>query len=86
LNRLVYGSKARPSSRSYTTDTTIPLGFRTGILVDGAAILEIKAVASLLPAHEAQLLTYLRMGRIRVGLLMNFHAKLLKNGLQRFVV
>jgi GxxExxY protein len=64
----------------------IPLGFRADIVVDAAIILEIKAVASLLPVHEAQLLTYLRMSRISVGLLMNFHTKLLKNGLMRFVV
>ena len=67
-------------------DRTIPLGFRADILVDNAIILEIKAVVSLLPAHEAQLLTYLHMSRINVGLLMNFHAKLLKDGLLRFVV
>lgn len=65
---------------------TIPLGFRADILVDVAIILEIKAVAALLPAHEAQLPTYLRMSRIRVGLLMNFHATRLKDGLRRFVV
>jgi GxxExxY protein len=65
---------------------TIPLGFRADILVDNAIILEIKAVASLLPAHEAQLLTYLHMSRICVGLLMNFQARLLKDGLIRFVV
>jgi GxxExxY protein len=67
-------------------ETTIPLGFRADILVDKAVILEIKAVAALLPAHEAQLLTYLRMSRISVGLLMNFHASLLKDGLLRLVV
>ena len=38
------------------------------------------------PAHEAQLLTYLRMSQVRVGLLMNFHAIRLKDGLRRFIV
>jgi GxxExxY protein len=66
--------------------TTIPLGFRSDIVVKNAIILEIKAVAELLPVHEAQLLTYLRMSGIRVGLLMNFHALRLKDGLQRFIV
>jgi GxxExxY protein len=65
---------------------TIPLGFRADILVDNAIILKIKAVASLLPTHQAQLLTYLPMSRISVGLLMNFHAKLLKDGLLRLVI
>src|SRR5438270_160287 len=65
---------------------SIPLGFRADILAAGAVIVEIKAVAVLLPAHEAQLRTYLRMSRIRVGLLMNFHAPRLKDGLMRFIV
>ena len=49
-------------------------------------ILEIKAVTSFVPAHEAQILTYLRMSNIRIGLLMNFHAPRLKDGLRRFIV
>ncbi len=51
-----------------------------------AVILEIKAVSAVIPAHEAQLLTYLRMNRFRVGLLLNFHALRLIDGLRRFVV
>jgi GxxExxY protein len=65
---------------------TIPLGFRADIVVENAIILEIKAVAALLPAHDAQLLTYLRMSQLRIGLLMNFHARRLKDGLRRFIV
>jgi GxxExxY protein len=64
----------------------IKLGFRADLLIEGAVIVELKAVASLLPAHEAQVLTYLRMSGLRVGLLMNFHARLLKDGLVRFAV
>jgi GxxExxY protein len=65
---------------------TLPLGFRADILVADAIIVEVKAVAALLPAHDAQVLTYLRMSHIRVGLLMNFHAIRLKDGLRRFIV
>ena len=64
----------------------IPLGFRADIVVENTIILEIKAVAALLPAHDAQLLTYLRMSELRIGLLMNFHAPRLKDGLCRFIV
>jgi GxxExxY protein len=64
----------------------LPLGFRADILVAGAVVVEVKAVATLLPAHDAQVLTYLRMSHIRIGLLMNFHAKRLKDGLRRFIV
>jgi GxxExxY protein len=62
-----------------------PLGFRADILVADTVILEIKAVPALIPAHEAQLQTYLRMSGIRVDLLLNFHAVRLKDGLRRFV-
>jgi GxxExxY protein len=65
---------------------TLPLGFRADILVADAIIVEVKAVAALLPAHDAQVLTYLRMSHIRVGLLMNFHAIRLTDGLRRFIV
>ncbi len=61
-------------------------GFRADIIVESAMILEINAVAALLPAHEAQLQTYLRMSRIRIGLIMNFAATRLKDGLRRLVV
>ena len=54
--------------------------------MDRQLIIEIKAVASILPAHDAQVLTYLRMSGLRLGLLFNFHARLLKDGLRRFVV
>jgi GxxExxY protein len=61
------------------------LGFRADILVADTVILEIKVVPALPLAHEAQLLTCLRMSGLPVGLLMNFHATRLKDGLKRFV-
>jgi GxxExxY protein len=54
--------------------------------VSHQVILEIKSVASLLPAHEAQWLTYLRMSRIPVGLLFNFNTSKPTDGLRRIVV
>ena len=62
------------------------LGLRADILVDQQVILEIKAVAFLQPAHDAQVLIHLRMSGLRLGLLFNVHARLLKDGLRRFVV
>jgi len=61
-------------------------GFKADIVVDGQIILEIKAVACILPAHQAQLHTYLRMSGIRVGLLFNFNARRLVDGLYRHVL
>ena len=64
----------------------ITQAFRADIVVSDAVIVEVKALALLVPAHEFQLRTYLRVSGIRVGLLMNFHARRLGDGLQRFIV
>ena len=61
-------------------------GFRADIVVDHQVIIEIKSVTMLQPAHESQLLTYLRMSGIQVGLLFNFNVSRLIDGLRRFVV
>ena len=56
------------------------------IVVDGLVILELKSVERLEPIHDAQLLTYLRLSRIWLGLLINFNVPVLKQGIQRFVL
>ena len=59
--------------------------YRLDFVVERCLVLEIKAVEALAPIHQAQLLSYLRMGGYKVGLLINFHESLLKNGLRRVV-
>jgi GxxExxY protein len=61
-------------------------GHRMDIVVDEKLIIEIKSVDKLLPLHEAQLLTYLKLSGIRTGLLLNFNAMLLKDGIKRMVL
>ncbi len=60
-------------------------GLRLDILVAGCVVIELKAVEKLIPLHEAQLLTYLKLTGHRLGLLINFNSPLLKDGLQRIV-
>jgi GxxExxY protein len=60
-------------------------GFKLDLLVESAIIVELKAVETLLPVHSAQILTYLRLSDLRLGLLMNFNVSLLKDGILRFV-
>jgi len=60
-------------------------GYRVDVLVEGELIIELKTVPELLPVHEAQLLTYLKLSGLRLGLLVNFHVSLLKNGIKRIV-
>ena len=62
-------------------------GYRMDLVVDGKVVLEIKAVESLAPIHEAQLMTYLKLSAMRVGLLlMNFNVVLMKEGIKRIVL
>ena len=60
--------------------------YRMDIVVANKVILEIKAIEVLTEIHKAQLLTYLKLSNLRVGLLLNFSARLLKNGLVRLVL
>jgi GxxExxY protein len=60
--------------------------YRLDLIVDDRLILELKAVERLLPIHEAQILTYMKLSEIRIGLLINFNVPVLKDGLKRFVL
>ena len=60
-------------------------GYRLDIVVEDQVILELKTVEKLLPIHEAQLLTYLKMKKCRLGLLINFQVPVLKDGIKRIV-
>jgi GxxExxY protein len=67
-------------------DMPIGDGFRADIVVAHEVILEIKSVAAILAVHEAQLHTYLRTSGIRIGLILNFNARRLAEGIRRYVV
>jgi GxxExxY protein len=61
-------------------------GYRLDLLVAGSVVVEVKSVEALAPIHEAQLLTYLRLGGWQVGLLINFNVPILKQGIRRKVI
>lgn len=60
-------------------------GYRLDLLVDNSVIVEIKAVELMMPVHSAQVLSYLRLSGCKVGLLINFNVKFLKQGIHRIV-
>jgi len=64
---------------------SLECGYRLDLLVEGMVIVEIKAVDRLMPIHQAQLLSYLKLSGYRVGLLINFNTKVLKDGIRRVV-
>jgi len=67
-------------------DVRLECGYRIDIVVRQEVIIEVKAIERILPVHDAQILTYLRLSGLKVGLLLNFNSVVLKNGLRRFVL
>lgn len=64
----------------------IDCGYRIDLLIEDQLIVELKTVDKIHPIHEAQILTYMKLSKIKVGLLMNFNVKRLKEGIKRFVL
>ena len=80
---------------SFRKECTVPLqykgirlecGYRVDLLVGELVVVELKAIERLMPIHEAQLLTYLRIGGWKAGLLINFNVPVLKDGIRRRVL
>jgi GxxExxY protein len=70
----------------YWNGRKLEAGYRADLLVNDLVIVEIKAVEGISPVHQAQLLTYLKLSGKRVGLLLNFHVALMRDGIRRFIV
>jgi GxxExxY protein len=63
----------------------LEIGYRIDLLVEESVVVELKTVTKLLPVHEAQLLTHLRLSRRRLGLLLNFYVPVMRDGIKRIV-
>ncbi|MEL0457401.1 GxxExxY protein [Flavobacteriaceae bacterium SZ-1-7] len=66
-------------------DLKMELGFRADLIVENKVIIEIKSIQKIEPVHSKQLLTYLKITDLRLGLLINFNEVLIKNGIKRIV-
>ena len=66
-------------------DRRLDAGYRADFIVGDAVLLELKSVEELLPVHEAQVLTYLRLSQLRVGMLINFNVRVLTQGIRRLI-
>ena len=64
----------------------VDCAYRMDAVVEGRVLLELKSVDEIAPIHQAQILTYMRLAGLRVGLLVNFNVKILKNGIERFAL
>ena len=66
-------------------EVKLEAGYRLDLVVEGKVIVELKCVESLMAVHEAQLMTYLRLAKIKTGLIINFFTPVLKDGIRRIV-
>lgn len=69
----------------YIDDKKIDKGFRLDLLVENKVVVEIKSIDAIAPIHQAQVITYLKLGGYKLGLLLNFNTKFFKNGIRRLV-
>jgi len=66
-------------------DLVLDAGYRINLLVEELVVVELKAVQGILPVHKGQLLSYLRLGRFKLGYLLNFHVARMRDGIVRMV-
>jgi GxxExxY protein len=66
-------------------DVRLDCGYRLDLVVEEKVVVEVKSIENLAPIHEAQLLSYLKLSDYRVGLLINFNVKMLKQGIRRLI-
>ncbi len=84
LQQGLYVSKEVPMPIIYK-EVKLNHGYRMDLLVNNCVVIEIKSVEFISEVHEAQLLTYLKLGNYKLGLILNFHTTVLKSGIRRMV-
>jgi GxxExxY protein len=86
LAKLGFGVASRPLLPVSYDGIEIKVGYRPDLIVNNLVIVELKTVTTILPVHKAQLLTYMRLSRIKTGLIVNFFAAPFSEGLVRMVL
>ncbi len=86
LKRLGVGFERQKKIPVIYKGQAIGEGFRADFIVENKIIIELKAVEKIIPLHEAQLLSYMKLSKIPLGLIMNFNAVLLKDGIKRMAL
>lgn len=85
LIEMGYSVKKEVTQPIVYKDIKLDHGYRIDLLVENLIVIELKTVENFTDVHTAQILTYLKLGNYPIGLLLNFHTKLLKNGIKRFI-
>ncbi len=82
---MLYEGSLKPLPLEYK-GIKLDCGYRIDVIVESKVVLELKCVDAIAPVHEAQLLTYLRLSALKVGLILNFHVAVMKDGIKRLVL
>jgi len=85
LNKKIQFERQMPLPIRYK-DVSLDCGYRLDIVVENKILLELKSVESILPIHQAQILTYMKLSNLRVGLLINFNTPVVSQGIKRYVL
>lgn len=85
LNQEGLNVKRQQDLPVFYKDLKMDVGFRTDLIVENKIIIELKSVEKIAPVHQKQLLTYLKIADLKLGLLINFNEALIKNGITRIV-
>jgi GxxExxY protein len=86
LEKLNLTLKSQPKFSITYDGRPVKVAYRPDLIVQERVIVELKTVTAIAPVHQAQILTYLRLSGIRIGLLINFHAVPFKSGIKRFIM
>ena len=86
LRKLNYSIETQKSLPVIYEEVKLDAGYRIDVLVENKVLLELKSVESICDIHVAQILTYLKLSGVKIGLLINFNVKDLKEGIKRFVM
>ena len=85
LNKRGFNVRRQVPIPVFYEEVRMDIGFRADLIIDNTVIIEIKSVETIAPVHHKQVLTYLKLTDLSVGLLINFNEALLKNGIKRIV-
>lgn len=77
--------RQKPITAQYE-ELIIPSAFKIDLLVEDSVIVELKSIERCLPIHDCQIITYMRLAKIEIGLLINFNVPLIKDGIKRFKI
>ena len=86
LKKAGYKVEAQKALPVIYNDVKLEVGYRIDLLVENKVIVELKSVEAINDVHKAQILTYLKLANIKIGLLINFNVKDLKQGIKRFIL